>query len=244
MTRRQLQGGAAELSPTAAPCDELRADTTWTALGGWRDGKGWAFDLSMRFDTVAPGGGVTAVWGRSRWTLRAVPPAHQTEYGGRIGAAAVELFRGETSGRGITVAGYEIAEDPADIISTSQYQLAIVRQADMPDSDDSGSDSETDAGEPQQAWPAGAAQVALGKCSGQPVTLIRYRAALSPAKDEDEDDPAEFLRARRRVQQEPQLEPEPEPEESAGGASQSPMPSQRAAVHEEPFLPWVNPEAD
>eukprot|EP01045_Picozoa_sp_COSAG04_P043965 COSAG04_NODE_14675_length_559_cov_1.317391_1_plen_133_part_10 len=127
MTRRQLQGGAAELSPTTAPCDELRADTTWTALGGWSDGKGWAFDLSMRFDTVAPGGGVTAVWGRSRWVLRAVPPAHQTEYGGRIGASAVELFRGETRGRGITVAGYEIADDPADILGGVQWERGMER---------------------------------------------------------------------------------------------------------------------
>ena len=91
--------------------------------GTW-SGSGWEFDLTFAVDKVA---GKDAE-GHSDWVLRGVPKQYDADYGPKIGASAVERWKGEFTGRSIRAKDFE-TDDPADIIAEGQYQL-VLRHAD------------------------------------------------------------------------------------------------------------------
>ena len=226
-------------SPAAStlPCDTLAEGSAFEALGGWKDGSGWEFDLRMAFDRVSLDTG--DVHGRSTWVLRGVPARHAEAYGGKVGLSAVEHFRGETSGRSVTVKGHA-TDDPHDIIAPGQYVLAIVKQRDMwqHESDDEDEDEEDGPYSPHDSRAAPQKhQIALGKCAERRVQMIRYRQPKPQASSPQQRELSPMVD--RTNEPEPEPEPVLEPCTLEPCTLEASPPSRAVDPAAEPFLPWV-----
>lgn len=222
--------GASSPAASTLACDTLTEAAAFEASKGWADGTGWEFDLTMAFDRVSADTG--EVEGRSTWVLRGVPARHAA-LGGKIGRSAVEHFRGETSGRSVTVKGH-VTDDPHDIIACGQYVLAIVKQRDMwqHESDEESEDEDEafspyDSRSPPQKQRH---QIALGKCAGRHVQMIRYRQQHPKQRPSPPQRELSPMADRTNAP-----EPEPEPELARESCTPSRAAPEPAA---EPFLPW------
>eukprot|EP01051_Picozoa_sp_SAG22_P002204 SAG22_NODE_97_length_20760_cov_43.302850_6_plen_441_part_00 len=105
----------------------LAAGNQFNAGGGWADGTGWEFDLTLRIRAVSvdvreDGAAVEA---EAEWALRAVPDDHRDEFTEKIGATATEYIRGAYTEPMLALEGYR-TEDPSHIIHPGKYQLLLI----------------------------------------------------------------------------------------------------------------------
>eukprot|EP01052_Picozoa_sp_SAG31_P025010 SAG31_NODE_2166_length_6280_cov_4.776250_2_plen_226_part_00 len=110
-----MTGAQISASPVA-----IRAltNTTWEAVGGWRDVGGWIYSLSLSFGSV----NANSITGVAEWTLKVVPEQYLAEYGEKIGTTASENATGMVTGRQVALDGD--AAESADI-SQSTFRLVL-----------------------------------------------------------------------------------------------------------------------